>query len=145
MSFCQVHNILRNERQRCFYDRGGGKTVDTQRTRGPQIRLCICCLPERVLEQIYLSPQGCNWLQQFYIDIDADIVILYYNIVHIIYYKNIIIDDNYAVAIFILNRYNQLCESIGTIQGDQNGLYTARYGLKGCHRAVRTVSDSQKP
>ena len=27
--------------------------------------------------------------------------------------------------------------------GDQNGLYTARYCLKGCHRAVRTVSGTQ--
>ena len=27
--------------------------------------------------------------------------------------------------------------------GDQNGLYTARYGLKGCHRAVRTVPATQ--
>ena len=27
---------------------------------------------------------------------------------------------------------------------DQNGFYTARYGLKGCHRAVRTAPDTQK-
>ncbi len=26
-----------------------------------------------------------------------------------------------------------------SMEGDQNGLYTARYCLKGCHRAVRTV------
>jgi len=25
----------------------------------------------------------------------------------------------------------------------QNGFYTTRYGLKGCHRAVRTVPDTQ--
>jgi hypothetical protein len=27
--------------------------------------------------------------------------------------------------------------------GVQNGFYTARYGLKGCHRAVRTVPATQ--
>jgi hypothetical protein len=28
-------------------------------------------------------------------------------------------------------------------KGVQNGFYTARYGLKGCHRAVRTVPATQ--
>jgi hypothetical protein len=29
-------------------------------------------------------------------------------------------------------------------KGVQNGFYTARYDLKGCHRAVRTVPATQK-
>jgi len=38
---------------------------------------------------------------------------------------------------------NKIIALIKKKKGVQNGFYTARYGLQGCHRAVRTVPADQ--